>query len=102
VADNGATVRLRPGQRVTIALAAQGRLAWHVPAAAGAAMRKVSSSGGYPGTQPARGTFLAVRPGRATLTAIDDTACLHAQPACALPQQEWLVTVVVAGIYPVP
>lgn len=100
MANNGATVRLRPGERATITLAAQGRLAWHVPAAAGAAVRKVSGSGGYPGTQPARAAFPAVRPGRATLTAIDDTACLHARPACALPQQEWLVTVIVIGIYP--
>lgn len=101
-ADSGAIVRLRPGQQVTVSLAAQGLFSWHVPAAAGATVRRISAGGGYPGRQPARAAFLAVRPGRTTLTAIDDTACLHAQPACQLAQQEWRVTVIVTGIYPAP
>jgi hypothetical protein len=100
VADRGAVVRLRPGQRVTVALAAQGLFSWHVPAAAGVAVRRASASGGYPGRRPARAMFVAVRPGRAALTATDDTACLHTRPACAPGQQEWRVTVVVADIYP--
>jgi hypothetical protein len=49
------------------------------------------------GQQPARAAFVAVRSGGATLTAIDDTACRHGQPACELPQQEWQVTVIVTG-----
>ncbi len=102
VADSGAIVRLRPGQRVTVALAAQGLFSWHMPAVAGAAVRRVSASGGYPGRQPARAVLVAVRPGRATLTAINDTACLHVRPACAPGQQEWRVTVIVTGIYPAP
>jgi hypothetical protein len=96
-ADNGATVRLHPGQRVTVVLASQGSLSWHVPAAAGAVVTRVSASGGYPGRQPARAAFLAVRPGSAILTAIDDMACLHARPACEPAQQVWRVTVTVAG-----
>jgi hypothetical protein len=95
--DNGATVRLHAGQQVAVALASTGLFSWHVPAAVGAAVTRVSASGGYPGQQPARAAFLAVRPGNATLTAIDDTACLHAQPACEPAQQEWRVTIIVTG-----
>lgn len=98
--DNGATVRLHPGQRVTIALAARGMFSWHVPAATGAAVMKISGSGGYPGKQPARAVFRAVGPGRATLSAVDDAACLHAQPACLLSQQAWQVTVIVTPFIP--
>jgi hypothetical protein len=57
----------------------------------------VSASGGYPGQQPAQAAFVAVRSGDATLTAIDDTACLHGQPACELPEQDWQVTVIITG-----
>jgi hypothetical protein len=95
--DNGATVRLHAGQQVAVALASTGLFSWHVPAAVGAAVTRVSASGGYPGQQPARAAFLAVRPGNATLTAIDDTACLHAQPPCEPAQQEWRVTIIVTG-----
>lgn len=97
VADTGVTVRLRTGQQVDVALASEGLFSWHVPAAAGAAVRRVSASGGYPGRQPARAAFLAVRPGRAILAATDDTACLHDQPACLPAQREWRVTVIVTG-----
>ena len=96
MADNGVTVRLHRGQRVIVTLQAQGMFSWHVPAAAGAAVRKINGSGGYPGQQPARATFVALQPGRATLAAIDDTACLHAEPACLPAQQIWQVTVIVS------
>jgi hypothetical protein len=97
MADNGAAVRLHVGQQVAVALASEGLFSWHVPTAVGAAVRRVSASGGYPGQQPARAAFLAVQSGSATLTAIDDTACLHAKPACEPAQQEWRVTVIVTG-----
>jgi hypothetical protein len=96
-ADNGATVRVHVGQLVTVVLPSQGLFSWHVPAASGAAVRRVSASGGYPAAQPARGVFLAIGPGVAILTAINDTACLHARPACEPAQQEWQATVIVAG-----
>jgi hypothetical protein len=96
-ADNGGVVRLQIGQQVAVALASEGLFSWHVPAAVGASVRRVSASGGYPGQQPGRAAFLAVRSGSATLTAIDDTACLHAQPACAAAQQAWRVTATVTG-----
>jgi hypothetical protein len=96
-ADNGAVVRLHTGQQVTVRLTPQGFFSWHVPVAAGAAIKRLSASGGYPGQQPAQAAFLAVRPGEATLTTIDDTACLHARPACQPPQREWRVTVIVTS-----
>lgn len=97
-ADNGAVIRLRTGQQVAVTLTPEGMFSWHVPAAAGAAVRRVSASGGYPSQQPARAAFLAVRPGEATLTTINDTACLHARPACLPAQQEWRVTIMVTGV----
>jgi hypothetical protein len=63
-------------------------------------VKKINVSGGYPGRQPARAAFLALLPGRATLSAIDDTACLHAEPACLPPQQVWRVAIIVTGRYP--
>lgn len=95
VADNGATVQLRRGQSLSVALAAQGMFLWHIPTVTGAALRQVSGSGGYPTSQQAQASFLATEPGTATLTAMNDTMCLHSQPACLPPQQEWRVTVLV-------
>ena len=68
-----------------------------MPAAAGTAIKRVSARGGYPGQQPAQAAFLAIRSGEAALTTINDTACLHAQPACEPPQQEWRATIIVTG-----
>lgn len=95
VADNGATVRLARGQSLTVALAAQGMFSWHIPIATGPALRPVHGSGGYPTGQPARATFLAVESGTATLTAMNDTACLHAPMPCLPAQREWRVTVLI-------
>jgi hypothetical protein len=96
-ADNGAPVRLRRGQQVRVELGSQGLFSWHIPAVTGAAVTMVSSDGGYPGRLAARAAFLAVQPGSATLTALDDTACLHAQPACEPAQHTWQVTVIVTS-----
>jgi hypothetical protein len=62
-ADGGVTVRLLTGQSVNTVLAPNRISQWHVPVANGAALRSVSTSGGYPGEEPARATFLAVRLG---------------------------------------
>lgn len=95
-ADNGAVVVLHPGESVTLVLDPQGAFSWHVPEVKGTSVKQVSASGGYPGQQPARATFTAVQPGSATLTAYDDTPCLHAKPlACQPPQHGWEVTVIV-------
>ena len=95
VADNGATIRLSAGQSVTVVLSPHA-LSWHVPAVTGTAVRRTSASGGYPGRAPAQATFRAERPGRAILSAVDDAACLHRQPACMVPQQLWRVVIIVA------
>jgi len=88
---------LQAGQRVAVALAPEGLFSWDVPAAEGASVRRGERGRRLPGQQPARAAFLAIRSCSATLTAIDDTACLHAQPACAPAQQEWRVTITVTG-----
>jgi hypothetical protein len=94
--SNGTTVRLFRGQSVSVVLHGTA-LSWHVPAAAGRAVRRTSASGGYPGHQPARATFLATWPGRAVLSSFDDIACLHTRPSCAVAQRSWRVVVFVTG-----
>ena len=97
-ASNGTTVRLFRGQSVSVMLRGTA-LSWHVPAATGNAVRRTSASGGYPGRQPARATFLAASPGRAILSSVDDTACLHARPSCMIAQRSWRVVVLVTGAH---
>lgn len=96
VADNGKTVRLSLGRSLAVRLDPVGGMSWHLPATDGAALRAASASGGYPRRGPALATFAAVAPGRVKLHSITDAACLHSQPACALAQRTWQVTVVVA------
>jgi hypothetical protein len=96
VASNGTTVRLFRGQSVSVVLRGTA-LSWHVPAATGKAVRRTSASGGYPGHQLARATFVATWPGRAVLSSFTDAACLHAQPSCAVAQRSWRVVVFVTG-----
>lgn len=93
-ADNGATVVLTAGRSVSVVLGG-GQPAWDRPRVAGAALRLVSASGGYPGGLPARATVRAVQAGTATISSISDAACLHAVPACEIAQRPWLVTVIV-------
>jgi hypothetical protein len=96
--DDGVTVLLRPGQSVTVVLGGQTIGSWHQPAVAApdsGVIRRVSGSGGYPAAAPARATFLAVRSGKAVISAISDARCLHATPPCAIAQRIWQVTVVV-------
>ena len=94
-ADNGATVRLTTGQSITATLVPAPPFSWHLPAAAGSIVHRTGTSGGYPERKPARATFQAVRPGRAVLSAIDDTQCLHAPQPCMLPQRSWQVVIIV-------
>jgi hypothetical protein len=94
--SNGTTVRLFRGQSVSVVLRGTA-LSWHVPTATGRALPRTSASGGYPGHQPARATFLATWPGRAVLSSVNDMACLHARPSCAIAQRSWRVVVFVTG-----
>ena len=94
-ADNGATVRLATGQSITATLVPAPPFSWHLPAATGSIVHRTDASGGYPERKPARATFQAVRPGRAVLSAMDDTQCLHAPHPCMLPQRSWQVVIIV-------
>jgi hypothetical protein len=94
-ADNGTTIRLLPHQTVTVILVSHEMFSWHIPTATGTSVTLVNAQGGYPETQPAQAVFIAVHPGDTLLTATDDTACLHTQPACLPPQQMWQATIVV-------
>ena len=70
---------------------------WDRPVAQGGAVVRVSASGGYPSSLPARAVFKAVRPGTARPTSWTDARCLHLPQAqrCLPAQQMWEVTVVV-------
>jgi hypothetical protein len=94
VANNGAKVRLRRGQTIVVILASPAQM-WQPPRASGLALRRTTSRGGYPLSQVALASFVAVRPGLATLTSTTDARCLHAQPPCEIAQQLWAVTVIV-------
>lgn len=91
-ADNGATVRLRVGQRLHVVLAGS---QWRRPASSGDAMRLSNASGGYPTRRRADAVFLAIRTGTASVSSITDYPCLHAQPPCKVAQRIWSVQVTV-------
>ena len=93
-ADNGKTLQLTVGQQITVVLT-RSPMTWDQPTAQGSAVTRVSASGGYPGTTPARAVFRAVAPGTAQLTSVTDMQCLHATPRCSVPQEVWTVRVVV-------
>ncbi len=103
-ADSGITIQLPVGQKVTVVLESSSvMMLWGQPAAQGGAAVRVSASGGYPSSLPARAVFKAVRPGTAQLTSWTDAKCLHLpEPQKCLPaQQLWQVRVIVpAGCAP--
>jgi hypothetical protein len=94
VADDGASVRLRAGQVVTVVLASGG-LMWDIPRASGNVARRISARGGYPARSPAVAVFRAVWPGRSWLTSFTDAPCLHSQPRCEIPQRLWRALIIV-------
>jgi hypothetical protein len=96
VADSGATVRLKVGQSVKVVLGGKG-MTWDLPNATGMAVSRISASGGYPASRPARAIFRAVRPGTVVLSSMTDARCLHARPRCAIAQLLWSVSVIVRG-----
>jgi hypothetical protein len=96
VARDGATVRLRVGQVVTVALVSHG-LMWDVPKSSGNGLRRTSVSGGYPNGRPARAVFRAVRRGLSWISSATDAECLHAQPRCELMQRLWRVAVIITN-----
>lgn len=96
--DNGATVVLARGQLIMVVLGGPGLPTWDQPLAAGpqaSLLHRVSASGGYPSSAPARAEFLAVYRGRSVIRSITDAACLHAKPRCEIAQQVWQVSVII-------
>jgi len=97
-ADSELTIVLPAGHKITVVLGPSGMvMPWDRPVAQGGAVVRVSTSGGYPSSLPARAVFKAVRPGTARLTSWTDAKCLHLPEAqrCLPPQQIWEVTVIV-------
>jgi hypothetical protein len=97
-ADSGLTILLPAGREITVVLGPPGMvMPWDQPVALGGVVIRVSASGGYLSSLPARAVFKAVRPGTAQLTSSTDARCLHLPEAqrCLPPQQIWQVTVTV-------
>ncbi len=56
-------------------------------------LRTEERGGGYPDTDPATARFTAIGQGVARITSTTDAACLHSEPACMIPQQQFSVTI---------
>lgn len=95
-ADDGATVTLVVGERLTVSLApVAGAYAWDRPRLSGSALRLVATTGGYPSAGLVQALFLAISPGTATVSTVSDMPCLHAQPRCLVAQRLWTSYVIV-------
>ena len=93
-ADKGRTVAVRVGELVSVSLVAQSGERWADVEAGDAGALFRARTVEDEGTTTA--LFLAQRTTTGEqLTATTDTACLHGEPACAVPQRSWSVTVVV-------
>ena len=92
-ADAGRTITVARGDVIVVELSG-GPGSYLPPTADDAAvLRTEESGGGYPGTEPATGRFTAIGRGVAHITSTTDAACLHSQPACMIPQQQFTVTI---------
>jgi hypothetical protein len=92
--DAGTRVLLRPGQRLSVALGADFT---PIELSTGGVLDHVSADGGYPTGQPLTTILTATGAGEVTLSSSTDFRCLHESPPCSLPQQEWTLSVTVAG-----
>jgi hypothetical protein len=95
-ADNGATVQIKVGDRIALALQAPtGSDPWDVAPTDAHILMSVPN----PAAAAARGVtlraFLAAGPGQATIMATDRVHCDATQGACAGSVQDFRVTVVV-------
>ena len=94
IASVSSPVHLHVGEDLNVALAAE----FHPPAAADpGVLGAVASAGGYPSNAPVNAVFVALKPGRTAVTTVSDNVCLHATPACMIPQQQVTLRVVVVG-----
>lgn len=95
-ADNGATVTVATGARLTIDLAPEpGAYAWDRSRLTGAGLRLVSVVGGYPARAPMQAVLLAVSPGTVIVSSDSDAPCLHQRPMCAMAVRIWTIRVIV-------
>jgi cellulose binding protein with CBM2 domain len=84
-------ITLVVGQTLGVSLGAE----YLPPTAAGAALTKLSVSGGYPTGQALSALYSAASPGTTDVTTRSDYACLHATPPCTVPIRLWTVHVTV-------
>jgi hypothetical protein len=93
--DSGRTIDVSIGTRIEIELAPNVG-SYHPPTSdAPSVLREHDQHGGYPAATTAIAEFRALGEGTARITSETDLACLHVKPACAPPQREFLVTIVV-------
>jgi hypothetical protein len=93
--DSGRIIDVSIGTRIEIALAPS-LGSYHPPTSdAASVLREHDQHGGYPAATTAIAEFRALGQGTARITSETDLACLHVKPACAPPQREFLVTIVV-------
>ncbi len=91
--DAGRTIRVRPGTVIIVKLTG-GPGSYLAPTTdAPNVLRADSTSGGYPAEGPTSATFTAIGQGTAQITSTTDAACLHSEPACMIPQQQFTVTI---------
>ncbi len=90
LADDGKTVTLKVGQRFLLDLGSG--MNW-VPTVAN--QNIVSRVAGITVINGAQGVYQADAPGTTTLMANGEPTCLHAKPACAMPNRLFSVTIVV-------
>jgi hypothetical protein len=95
LADDQSTVTLVAGQTLGVSLGAE----FLTPTLDGAALARLSTSGGYPTGRPLAALYRAEAPGSVDLTTHSDYACLHTTPRCSVPIRLWTVhvTVIAAG-----
>lgn len=86
-------VTLIVGQTLGVSLGAE----YLPPTAGGAALTRLSVSGGYPTGQPLSALYRAAAPGATDVTTRSDYACLHTTPPCAVPIRLWTVHVTVVA-----
>jgi hypothetical protein len=92
LADSGSTVPLRVGDTLHVMLPDT----YRQPTTAGPVLTpREPATGGYPGSQVMNAYYIATAGGTQDVQSITDYDCLHSEPACARPQQQWIVHVTV-------
>jgi hypothetical protein len=88
-ADDQSTITLIAGQTLGVSLGPE----FLTPTLGGAALTRISTSGGYPTGQPLAALYRAAAPGSVDVTTHSDHACLHTTPPCSVPIRLWIVRV---------